>query len=69
LALAKSAKEANRPYCSRYIKKAVVGIQRGTEAHLNNFPVHLQKGCYEDPLPVTEMNVPSKVEAQNIKQL
>jgi hypothetical protein len=68
LALAKSAKGANRPY-RRYIKKAVEGIQRGTEAHVNNFHVYLQKGCYEDPLPVTEMNVTSKVESQNIEQL
>jgi hypothetical protein len=68
LVLAKSAKGANWPY-QRYIKKEVEGIQRGTEAHLNNFLVHLQKGCYEDPLPVTEMNVTSKVEPQNIGQL
>ncbi len=64
MALAEAAKQAKRPYRS-YIKKPVEGVQRGTEAHLENFLKHVQKGCYEDPLPVKEMNLPSKKELEN----
>jgi hypothetical protein len=66
MAMAEEAKQAKMPYWS-YIKKPVEGVQRGTKACLENFLEHMQKECYEHPLPVKEMNLPSKKELENSK--
>jgi hypothetical protein len=57
--MAEAAKREGKAY-RRYLKQPIEGVQRGTEAHLENFLVHYQKGCFKDPLPIDEMNVPSK---------
>jgi hypothetical protein len=62
--LADAAKQGGKNY-QRFLKKRVQGVQRGTKAHLENFLVHYQKGCFKDPLPIKQMNVPFKEECNN----
>lgn len=57
--LAEQAKEKGQGYV-RYLKPQLEGVQRGTEACVENFIVHLQKGCYEDLLSCEEMNLPAE---------
>lgn len=41
-----------------YILTAVVGKRRGGDLEMKNFIEHLEKGCYEDPLPPEDMSYP-----------
>lgn len=40
----------------RYFKREIKGIQAGSEAAIENFVSHLEKGCFVDPLPCSEMS-------------
>jgi hypothetical protein len=43
-----------------YILKPIPGVRRGTEYEVDNFLKHLEKGCYQDPLPVKKMSYPAR---------
>jgi hypothetical protein len=41
-----------------YFTKEIHGKQRGTKNEIDNFIYHSKNGCYDDPLPTSEMFVP-----------
>ena len=50
----------NGEHYVHYIKSAVPNYRRGTEYEVKNLISHLEKGCYADPLPIDQMNIPAK---------
>ena len=57
--LAEVARSNNEGY-ARYIRKPVKGVQRGTKYEMENFLIHLRKGCYQDEFPPHQMSYPKK---------
>lgn len=64
--LRQEAAASNVKYQS-YILSAVPHVRRGGEWEMQNFLLHLRKGCYADPLPPEEMSYVSKPDSNSKK--